>query len=79
MQDKLVLPCISASVMCIVLSVAIETLLIASGLAVLRDEVLSASIVFFCTTAVLAPAQLLAGGAIARRRVEATPREGCPP
>jgi putative Mn2+ efflux pump MntP len=55
--------------MCVVLSVAIEALLIASGLTVLCYEVVSASIVLFCATAVLAPGQLLTGGAIARRRV----------
>jgi hypothetical protein len=54
--------------MCVALSVAIEALLMASGLALLRPEVLSASIVLFSATAALAPAQLLAGGAIARRR-----------
>ena len=54
--------------MCVALSVAIEALLMASGLVLLRPEVLSASIVLFSATAALAPAQLLAGGAIARRR-----------
>ena len=39
-----------------------------SALRVDEHEVLTASIVFFCSTAVLAPVQLLTGGAIARRR-----------
>jgi len=55
--------------MCVVLSVAIEALLIASGLTVFQPEVLRTPSVVFYSIAALAPVPLLIGGATVRLRL----------
>jgi len=57
--------------MCVVLSVAIEALLIASGLTVFQPEILRTPSVVFYSIAALAPVPLLIGGATVRLRLVA--------
>ena len=59
---------------CVMLGLIGEGLLIAFGLTAIPFELLGSRFVLFYTTAVLAAAPLLAGGAIARSRAIAAAR-----